>query len=94
MEIFDRAGVPASPVNFAEDLRDDPQVIENGMMVELDHELSGPEWQVAPLLTFKHTPLEAQGASPRLGRDTDAILEGAGYEAGAIASLHERGVVG
>ena len=27
MEIFDRQGVPASPVNFAEDLPDDPQVI-------------------------------------------------------------------
>jgi formyl-CoA transferase len=94
MEIFDREGVPASPVNFAEDLPDDPQVIENEMMVELDHELSGPEWQVAPILSFTNAPLEAQGASPTLGRDTDAILERTGYTADEVAALHERGVIG
>jgi len=94
MEIFDREGVPASPVNFAEELPDDPQVIENGMMVELDHELSGPEWQVAPILSFANAPLEAQGASPTLGRDTDAVLERAGYTSEEIAALRERGVIG
>jgi crotonobetainyl-CoA:carnitine CoA-transferase CaiB-like acyl-CoA transferase len=94
MEIFDREGVPASPVNFAEDLPDDPQVIENEMMVELDHELSGPEWQVAPILKFTNAPLAAQGASAPLGRDTDAILERTGYTAEEIGALHERGVIG
>ena len=94
MEIFDREGVPASPVNFAEDLPDDPQVIENGLMVELDHELSGPELQVGPILSFRNAPLEAQGASPALGRDTDAIVGATGYSAEEIAALHERGVLG
>ena len=94
MEIFDREGVPASPVNFAEDLPDDPQVIENGLMVELDHELSGPELQVGPILSFRNAPLEAQGASPALGRDTDEIVGTTGYTAEEIAALHERGVLG
>ena len=94
MEVFDREGVPASQMNFAEDLPDDPQVIENEMMVELDHELSGPELQVAPILSFRNTPLEAQGSSPALGRDTDAIVATAGYSAEEIAALHERGVIG
>jgi crotonobetainyl-CoA:carnitine CoA-transferase CaiB-like acyl-CoA transferase len=94
MEIFDREGVPASPVNFAEDLPDSPQVIENRMMVDLDHELSGPEQQVAPILEFRNAPLEAQGSSPPLGRDSDAIVGGAGYGAEEIAALRERGVIG
>jgi crotonobetainyl-CoA:carnitine CoA-transferase CaiB-like acyl-CoA transferase len=81
-------------VNFAEDLPDSPQVIENRMMVDLDHELSGPEQQVAPILEFRNAPLEAQGSSPPLGRDTDAIVAGAGYGAKEIAELRERGVIG
>ena len=94
MEIFDREGVPAGPVNFAEDLPDDPQVIENEMMVELDHDLSGPELQVAPLLTFHHAPLRAQSASPPLGRDTDRIVEGAGFTPEQIGAMRERGILG
>ena len=94
MEIFDREGVPASPVNFAEDLPDDPQVIENEMMVELDHELSGPEQQVAPILKFSKTPLEAQGSSPPLGRDTARIVAGVGFSDEEIAAMQARGVIG
>ena len=93
MEIFDREGVPAGPVNFAEDMTDDTQVTENGLVVELDHELSGPQRMVAPILTFSKTRLQAQGASPPLGRDTDALLGGAGYSAEQIAELREAGVI-
>jgi crotonobetainyl-CoA:carnitine CoA-transferase CaiB-like acyl-CoA transferase len=94
VEIFDREGVPASPVNFAEDLPDNPQIIENEMMVELVHDLSGPEQQVGPLLKFSKTPLKAQGSSPPLGRDTARIVAGAGFSDEEIASMQERGVIG
>jgi len=94
MRIFDRAGVPAAPVNFPEDLIDDPQVEANEMMVTMDHDLSGPQRQVGPLLEFSRTPLEAQGASPPLDRDTDAIVRMAGYTDEQIAELRDRGVIG
>lgn len=94
MEIFDREGVPASPVNFTEDLINDPQVLANEMMVDLDHDLSGPQRQVGPLLDFSVTPLEAQGASPPIDRDTDAVLLAAGYTAAQVADLRAQGVVG
>lgn len=93
MEIFDREGVPAGPVNFGEDMLDDPQVQANGMIVELDHDLSGPQRQVGPILGFAKTPLAAQGASPPLGRDSDEYVRRAGYDDAAIASLRERGVI-
>jgi crotonobetainyl-CoA:carnitine CoA-transferase CaiB-like acyl-CoA transferase len=94
IQIFDREGVPAAPVNFPEDLIDDPQVEANGMMVSLDHDLSGPQRQVGPLLEFSRTPLEAQGASPPLDRDTDEIVRMAGYSDEQIAALRSRGVIG
>jgi len=94
MSIFDREGVPAGPVNFADDLIDDPQIQANEMMVALDHDLSGPQRQVGPLLEFSRTPLEAQGASPPLDRDTDEIVRMAGYDDDQIADFRARGVIG
>jgi crotonobetainyl-CoA:carnitine CoA-transferase CaiB-like acyl-CoA transferase len=93
LEILEREGVPSGPVNFPEDMGNDAQVLANNMMVELEHDLSGPQRQVAPLLRMSKTPLVAQGASPPLGRDTDAVVQGAGYSAEEIASLREQGVI-
>ena len=39
------------------------------------------------------TPPAAQGASPPLGRDTDAILTALGYDEAEIAKLRANGVV-
>ncbi|MEX2229418.1 MAG: CoA transferase [Dehalococcoidia bacterium] len=93
MAIFDRDGVPAGPVHFAEDMLDDPQVQANGMIVELEHDLSGPQRQVGPILGFSKTPLAAQGASPPLGRDSDEYVRRAGYSDAEIAAFRERGVI-
>ncbi len=90
---FTEHGVPAGPINFPEDLAHEPQVEANGMVVDLDHDLSGPQRQVGPLLRMSETPLEAQGSSPPLGRDTDAIVGSAGYSADEIAALRERNVI-
>lgn len=92
--IMEEHGVPAGPVNFVEDAVADPQAVENGIMIELDHPLSGPQRQVGPLLSMSASPLEAQGPSPVLGADTDAVLAAAGFEAAEIASLREAGAIG
>ena len=91
---FEVEGVPAGPVRFPEELLDDPQVEANGMLVPLKHDLSGPQCQVAPLVKMSATPLAAQGASPPLGRDTDAILQEAGYSQSETDDLRRDGVVG
>lgn len=94
LDIFDREGVPAGSVAFAEDISEDPQVLANEMLVDLEHDLTGPQTMVGPLLGFSKTPMEAQGASPPLGRDTDRWLRDLGYTEDEIRSLHEDGVVG
>ena len=90
---FEANGVPCGAVNFPDDMIDHEQVQANGMIVELEHDLTGPQRQVAPIVKMSRTPLAAQGSSPPLGRDTDAIVELAGYDAEAIASLRERGII-
>jgi crotonobetainyl-CoA:carnitine CoA-transferase CaiB-like acyl-CoA transferase len=94
LERFETNGVPCGPVNFPEDMIDNEQVQANGMVVELEHDLSGPQRQVAPLMRMSGSPLEAQGSSPPLGRDTDEILAAAGYSAEELESLRAAGVIG
>ncbi len=92
-EIFTANGVPNGALRFPEDMVDDPQVLANDGIVALEHELSGPQRQAAPVLKMSAAPLAAQGSSPPLGRDTDAILAEAGYRPDEIAALREGGAV-
>jgi crotonobetainyl-CoA:carnitine CoA-transferase CaiB-like acyl-CoA transferase len=93
MAIFDREGVPAGPVSFAEDMAHDPQVVDNEFVVDLEHDLAGPQRQVAPIVKFSKSPLAAQGSSPPLGRDTDDLVRGASYSDDQIAELREAGII-
>jgi len=93
LQIFEQAGVPVGPVNFVEEAVQDPQVLENDVIVEVEHPLSGPQRHVAPMLRMSATPLAIQGPSPVLGADTEAIVSSAGYNADEIAALREAGVI-
>ncbi|MXY85282.1 MAG: CoA transferase, partial [Chloroflexi bacterium] len=93
LERFEAHGVPSGPIQFPEELADDPQIEANEMVVDLDHDLSGPQRQVGPLLKMSATPTAAQGSSPPLGRDTDDIVASAGYGSDEIADLRSRGII-
>jgi formyl-CoA transferase len=90
---FVEGGVPVSPINYAHELLDHPQVQANGYIVELDHELSGPYRVTAPPWKMSATPPQAQGASRPLGRDNAAILASAGYSGGEIEAMRAAGVI-
>jgi crotonobetainyl-CoA:carnitine CoA-transferase CaiB-like acyl-CoA transferase len=90
---FKAGGVPAARVNFAHELIDHPQLQANDYVVELSHELSGPYRVAAPPWKMSVTPPQPQGASPPLGRDTDAVLASAGFSKKEVAALRDAGVV-
>ena len=94
MEVFDAGGVPASPVRFVEELIDDPQVVANGYVVELDHDLTGPQKMVAPPWKMSDSPVVPQGAAPPLGRDTRDVLLELGFAEAEIRALAEAGAIG
>jgi crotonobetainyl-CoA:carnitine CoA-transferase CaiB-like acyl-CoA transferase len=93
LEIFDRAGAPAAPVNFPEELLDDPQARAEGIFVDLVHEVTGPTTVVGPLFEMSLTPTAVQSASPPLARDTRAVLEEAGWSSAEIEGLVASGIV-
>ena len=90
---FEAAGVPVGPILFPEELSEHPQVLANVYRVELDHDLSGPQTMAAPPFKMSKTPPTPQGASPPLGRDTDAILAEAGLTSEEVAALREDGAI-
>ena len=93
IEIFDEAGLPASPVNFPEEIRVDPQVRAEGIFADLEHDKTGPQSFVGPVLEMSKTPTAARMAAPPLARDTRAVLGEGGYSAAEIEDLVARSVV-
>jgi formyl-CoA transferase len=93
MAIFDAAGIPCGPVRFADELFDDPHVLANDMVVDVEHALAGKLRMVGAPVQMSGTPLRVQGASPALGQHTDEILLSIGYDQTRIAELRERGIV-
>ncbi|MSQ36134.1 MAG: CoA transferase [Dehalococcoidia bacterium] len=91
--LFEREGAPISKVNFPEELADDPQVQAMHYMVDLEHELTGPERMVGPAAYFSESPSGTTRPSPPLGRHTDEVLREHGLTEAEIADLRARVVI-
>jgi crotonobetainyl-CoA:carnitine CoA-transferase CaiB-like acyl-CoA transferase len=85
--------VPVSPINRLEEVMVDPQVLHNGMMLELAHPRHGAVHTVSNPVHLEATPAAPHGYPPGLGQHTDAILSELGYAAEAIAALRGDGTV-
>ena len=93
IEIFDAVGLPAAPVNFPEEIRMDPQVRAEHIFADLEHDKTGPQSVVGPVLEMSKTPTAARAAAPPLARDTRAVMAEAGYSDAEIEDFIARNVV-
>ena len=93
VEQFLQAGVPASVVNFPEEMADDIQVQAAGMMAELEHEVTGPQRVVAPIVRMSATPTRASAAAPPLAAHTREVLHEAGLSEAEIEALAASGAI-
>ncbi|MGE0134310.1 MAG: CaiB/BaiF CoA transferase family protein [Dehalococcoidia bacterium] len=93
IERFDAAGAPVSPVNVPEEMADDPQVRAIDMIIDVDHELVGPEQHVGPIVKLRNHPSDNRSPSPTLGRHNDEVLAELGLAAAEIAALRSAGAI-
>ena len=93
MEIFDKAGVPTSPFYLPEEVADIPHARETGMVVELEHSITGPQIHAGPLIEMSETPPTAVRPSPATGEHTAEVLLECGFTADEVAELIAEGVV-
>ncbi|HJS09758.1 CoA transferase [Sphingopyxis sp.] len=93
VEILNEAGVPAGPIYKLDEMFDDPQVKETGIVQPLDHPDLGTVEILGQPIGLSRTPAQFLRPPPRLGEHTDEVLTEAGFEAREIASLRDRGVI-
>lgn len=82
----------AAPVNELPDVARDPQVLHNGMLVDVPHATLGSVRISSVPLRLSRTPGTVRRGPPVLGQHTSEVLAEIGYSDGEIAELEERGV--
>ena len=89
---FDAVGAPVSPVNFSEELTEDPQARLH--LMDVEHPLGGTTLQVRPIVEMERSPTGVRGPSPDLGQHNEELAREAGFSAAEIASMQSDGVLG
>jgi len=94
MEIFEREEITASPIYDPRDMEHDPHFVERGVIVELPDEDIGSALMHNIVPRLSETPGTFRHAAPRIGADTDDILEAIGIDAAAREELRASGIIG
>jgi crotonobetainyl-CoA:carnitine CoA-transferase CaiB-like acyl-CoA transferase len=84
--------VPAAPVLNPDQVADDPQVVARQGVTEINHPVAGRLLQPRPGARFEGHQFNLS-AAPLHGEHTDGLLAELGYEAAAIRTLRNDGVV-
>src|SRR5438067_9073640 len=87
------ADIVAAPINTLLEASNDPDVVANGYIAEIDYpkygkrlKVHGSPWQ------FSETPARI-GTAPELGADNDVVLAELGYTPAQIRNLRERKII-
>ena len=87
------ADIVAAPINTLLEASNDPDVVANGYVTEVDYPKNGKRLKVhGSPWHFSETPPKI-GVAPELGADNDAALGELGYTAGEIADLRARKII-
>ncbi|MBN3754360.1 CoA transferase [Paraburkholderia sp. Tr-20389] len=75
ISVLNDAGVPCGTVLGLEDVYQDPQVLHQELLLEVDHPGHGSVKMVGFPLKFRNEPCKVRRPAPELGGQTDEILE-------------------
>ena len=91
---LDRHDVPCAPVLQRAQLFDNPQIINNEIISELEQPGVGPIRQARPAARFSKTPAEKPRPAPELGQHNNEILSELGFTQAEIDNLSETKIIG
>jgi len=87
------ADIVAAPINTLLEASNDPDVVANGYVTEVDYAKYGKRLKVhGSPWHFSETPADI-GIAPELGAQNDEILTGLGYTPAQIEDLRERKII-
>jgi crotonobetainyl-CoA:carnitine CoA-transferase CaiB-like acyl-CoA transferase len=87
------AGVPAGPINDMRQLFEDPQVRHLGLAEAVESPARGEVRLLSQPIRMSRSGARIAAAPPELGQHSEEVLREAGYTAGEVAALREKGVV-
>ncbi|XP_050793704.1 succinate--hydroxymethylglutarate CoA-transferase isoform X4 [Gopherus flavomarginatus] len=94
LELFEGSGVPYGPINSMQQVFSDPQVLHNGLIMEMDHPTVGKIAVPGPAVRYSEFNASKPKPPPLVGQHTVEVLKGAlGYEDKAIEELLGTGAV-
>ncbi len=93
-DLLEGVSVPCGPINTLEDVFQDPQVIARGLRKDLPHATYGTVPGVASPLRLSDSPVSYDKAPPRLGENTDEILQDIlGLDGKTLRTLRDKGAI-
>ena len=87
---LEEADVPATPVNTVDQVMNDPQTAERGIVQRVTHPKLGAIPVVGTPLHFSRMSPGVRRAAPLRGEHTDTILADLGYSAAEIKTLRDK----
>ncbi|XP_064908070.1 succinate--hydroxymethylglutarate CoA-transferase isoform X3 [Columba livia] len=94
LQLFEGSGVPYGPINNIQQVFSDPQVLHNGLVMEMNHPTAGRIAVPGPAVRYSEFAVSHPKPPPLVGQHTVEILKGMlGYEDDAIEELLRIGVV-
>jgi crotonobetainyl-CoA:carnitine CoA-transferase CaiB-like acyl-CoA transferase len=93
LKILDEADVPATPVNTVDQVMNDPQTIERGIIQRVTHPKLGEIPVVGTPIKFSRMSPGVRRPAPLRGEHTDAVLAECGFSAERIRELRGRMVI-
>lgn len=90
---MEQADVPCAPVLTRTEMRQHPQVVANGTVVETEHPTAGRLRQARHAAVFSKTPTSIRRGAPELGEHTSDVLREVGMDAETIESLSPSGLL-
>jgi crotonobetainyl-CoA:carnitine CoA-transferase CaiB-like acyl-CoA transferase len=93
LKLLDEADVPASPVNTVDQVMNDPQTIERGIVQRAEHPRLGEIPVIGTPLRFSRMAPGVRHGAPLRGEHTDAVLAECGYSPEMIRDLRNKKVI-
>ena len=92
-DLFEKAGIPAGPINTIDRVFADPQGKHVGMAAPVKSPLLGDTHLVASPLNFTGATREIRMPTPEPGAHTDEVLDWLGYSKDEVGALRSGGVI-
>jgi len=93
MRILGEHGCIFTPIQDIKEVVDDPQVLANNYMINVEHPAYGPLKTMGFPWNLSETPASWRRKAPELGEHTEEVLLEMGYSKDELAKLREEGII-